>query len=619
MKKRILYILLSLTMSVTMNAQPYIYYSIQLADTTYGQYEKIFRYNLATSTEEDFLPQQNLGLYAWPVWDPSQSYLIINVYNWANTLYDCSDTSDHYELEEFFNKRINALLYSQQRNKLYIFSEDEQLSVFDLSTQETISTSFLPYQTEYNHLAYPRRNSFFSSDLDHIYFYCIDTLTNADQVWTYSLETNEVSEKRDLINFSEHSECDGYNLTFGRNGIGIIEAEPFYNNPTKDFYYNLYDFDSDIIGETIYHNGFSEAYFAGNGEYLIILDTFKDDSLRYYHTGELEIYNPQNAQLLKTITLPSGGRIYTFDYYPNNIYYVIDIEEPTRQIYTLKMDSIFNVLDLTSLNPSSAIVNSPPFTLTVNGHGFDTLSTVYFNEVGKTTTYVSDSVLTAEIDSADISVVGNCPVWVTDHWGTSDTLIFTVIPQLPVLTSISPSLALVYDKAVEFSPLTITLSGNLFTDSSIVYFDNQPYVTTYISDSVVAFQISDESYLINTGNYPIWVSNYGIISETLYLSVVDKLDEALRPIVECVQDNQNGTYTAFFGYDNNYQTAVYIHIGLQNNVYDEVSEFYGGQPVIFLPGRNENVFTKDFNSGGTITWLLNTESVIADEGSILCP
>jgi hypothetical protein len=70
------------------------------------------------------------------------------------------------------------------------------------------------------------------------------------------------------------------------------------------------------------------------------------------------------------------------------------------------MDSILNVLDLTTLDPTSAIVNSPPFTLTVSGLGFDTLSTVYFNDTEKTTTYVSDSLLTAEISTSDISTTG---------------------------------------------------------------------------------------------------------------------------------------------------------------------------------------------------------------------
>ena len=190
---------------------------------------------------------------------------------------------------------------------------------------------------------------------------------------------------------------------------------------------------------------------------------------------------------------------------------------------------------------------------------------------------------------------------------------------IPGLNFISPSLALPYDGGVEFLPLTVTLIGNYFSDSSIVYFDDQPYVANFISDSILTFHITDESYLKNTGDYPVWVSNYEVNSNTLYFSVVDNFPEELTPIVECVQDNQNGTYTAFFGYNNDNETTVFIHIGQQNNVYDDVSEFYGEAPVIFLPGRHENVFTKEFHTGRSINWLLNNESVQANEGSTACP
>lgn len=616
MKKINLFIMLFLCISLISKAQPYIYFSAQLTDMTNSQYEKIYRYNLTTSAVEDFLPQQNIGVFAWPVWDPFQMYLILNVYNSANTLYVCSDTSAHYNLEEFFNKRINSILYSLQRNKLYIFSENEQFSVFDLSSLEVILTLSLPYQTEYNDLAYPRRNTFFSSDLEHIYFYCIDTLTNTDQVWTFSMETNEITEKRDLINFSIHPESDGFNLTFGKNGKGIIESCPFYSNPVKDFYFNLYDFENDIMGEMIYHNGLAEAYFTGEGEYLLIMDTEIDDSLRYYHTGEVEIYNTHNVQLLKTITLPPGGKVYTFDNYPNNIYYVIDIEKPSRQIYALKMDSIFNVLDLTSLVPSSTIVNSSPFTLMVNGHGFDTLSTVYFNDTAKTTTYISDSVLTAEISTSDISTIGNYPVLVMDEWGTSDTLFFTVILQPPVLSSISPVIALrVFSFGTPPSAITATATGEYFTDSSVVYFNGSAKATNYVSETELTFQLSG-SEVSTIGNYPVWISNNEATSDTIYFSVTDTLPQAIVPILECVQDNGDYTFTAFFGYDNSNEEVVYIPIGIKNGFMPGVQD--RGQPKLFLPGNHTNVFNVVFN-GKDLTWTLDRTSVTANKNSTPCP
>jgi hypothetical protein len=600
---------------IEIKAQPYIYYSIQLPDTGYERYSKVVRYNLESNSVEDFLPQQNMGEYVWETWDPSQSYLAINVFNWTHTIYDCSDTSRYFEFEDFFSVAIDEMLYSLQRNKLYIFSDDyEKISVLDLSSGQIISETSITGYPDYNDLMRPRRDCFFSSDNTKIYLISKDSLTHVDQVLTYSLESNLVIGSEDLSEIG-YSGTDGYDLNFGRDGKGIITSYPNYNNPIKDFYYRIFDFDNDSGSPFIYHNGLSEAYFTGDGEILVIMDTEKDDSLRYYHTGEVEIYDTQNAQLLKTLSLPSRGKVYTFDNYPNNIYYAIDIEEPTRQIYTLKMDSIFNVLYLTSINPSSVVVNSPPFTLTVNGHGFDTLSTIYFNESAKTTTYVSDSVLTAEISTSDISTVGDYPVWAIDQWATSDTITFSVIPHPPVLNSISPAILLRNILDVKPSGLTVTATGENFSDSSVVYFNGNAKATTIISDSVLTFPITGTE-MSTLGNYTVWIRAYNTNSDTLNFSVTVNLPQSLTPTLQCVQNNGDHTYTAYLGYNNSNSVSVYISLGSKNNF--SPAPIDRGQPKLFLPGEQADVFSVIFN-GSDLTWTLDQASVTANKNSTPCP
>ena len=620
---------LFLISTVNFKAQPYIYYSVQLPDTGFEHYSKVIRYDLASNSVEDFLPQQNIGEYVWETWDPSQLFLAINVFKWTHTIYNCSDTTNYFELEEFFNVSFDEILYSLQRNKLYLFSNDYAvISVFDVASENFTSELNLGKTAYYNILMKPSRCSFFSSDSSKIYFFNVDT-NDVDQVWTYSLETNQIVNKQNLLELGGHSGSLGYSLVFGRNGKGIIQSYPvFYGNPDQDFYYKLYDFDADTSSSFIYHDGECEAYFSGNGEFILIFETYSDtlnDSLSYYHTGEVEIYNPGNGELVKTLTLPSYGIVYTFDNYPNNIYYAIDIEEPTRQIYTLKMDSIFNVLDLTSLNPVSAIVNSASFTLTVNGHGFDTLSTVYFNETVKTTTYISDSVLTAEIDSSDISVVGSYPVWVKDKWGTSDTLTFTVF-QLPVLTSISPEITIMPEFVAttlyvpEFN-FTLTLTGDFFTDSSIIYFNNEQMETAFIFDTIITCQIT-ESHIsaITTGDYSVWVSNYGFNSDTLLLTSVDNLPESIVPVLNCVQDNGDDNYTAWLGYISDNSTSVHIGYGEKNmfwHCYSLNNFINRGQPNIFLPGEHNFVFAIEFTTASSppcadyYKWILDSGDVNA--------
>ncbi|MFO7526380.1 MAG: hypothetical protein R6W68_13095 [Ignavibacteriaceae bacterium] len=602
---------------IDIKSQPYIYFNTQLQDTTYEQLQKIFRFNIVTNSIEDFLPQQPIGKYAFPVWEPTQTYLNIEVHKWSYFLYNCLDTSINFDLHDLWGLHFDEMLYSPQINKLYIFSDYyAQISEFDILSG-TITSQLKLGKTAYpNLLIYPSHCSFFSSENDRIYIFNVDT-NDVDQVWTYSLESNQIINKQSLLELGGHLGSLGYKLVFGRNGKGIIQSYPaFYGNPDQDFYYKLYDFDADTSSPFIYHDGECEAYFTGNGEFILIFETYSDtlnDSLSYYHTGLVKIYNSGSGELIKTLNMPVGGFVYAFDCYPNNIYYVIDIEEPTRQIYTLKMDSIFNVLNLTSLNPSSAIVNSQPFTLTVYGYGFDTLSTVYFNDTAKTTTFISDSVLTAEILTSDISTIGNYPVWVTDEWSTSDTLIFAITAPPPVLISISPALSI--PAIGRIYPIDISAAGDFFTDSSIVYFNGVAKPTQYISDSVLIFTI--ENYdVVDIGEKPAWVNNYGSNSDTAYFSVVEELPESVLPILECVEYNGAYSYTAYFGYNNNNDAAVYIPVG-GNNMFSPYPNFRG-QPLVFLPGIQTNVFSVEFDGKG-LTWTLIGESVTADYDSTPCP
>jgi hypothetical protein len=47
------------------------------------------------------------------------------------------------------------------------------------------------------------------------------------------------------------------------------------------------------------------------------------------------------------------------------------------------------------------------FTMELTGSGFSSSSVVYFNSNARTTTYVSDSTITAAILATDVTTVGN--------------------------------------------------------------------------------------------------------------------------------------------------------------------------------------------------------------------
>lgn len=187
----------------------------------------------------------------------------------------------------------------------------------------------------------------------------------------------------------------------------------------------------------------------------------------------------------------------------------------------------------------------------------------------------------------------------------------------PLLNSISPSLALPHHPLDHSGTVTGTATGELFTDSSVVYFNEEPKTTSYVSDSVLTFQFSVGDVPSSSGSYPVWVSNYGANSDTLYFTVVDTLPQPIKPILNCVRDNGDKTFTAFFGYDNENNEPVLLPLGIRN-YFQHLLLADQGQPVVFLPGEYSYVFSVDFN-GDDYTWYLNGNSVTANKRSTPCP
>src|SRR4029079_14568299 len=111
---------------------------------------------------------------------------------------------------------------------------------------------------------------------------------------------------------------------------------------------------------------------------------------------------------------------------------------------------------VSSLSPTCATAGGPQFTLTVNGTNFVSGSTVNWNGSPLTTTFVSDTQLTATVPAALIATAGTASITVvTPCGGTSNAQTFT-IGATPVITS---RLTACGTKAVAFS-YTITATNN---------------------------------------------------------------------------------------------------------------------------------------------------------------
>ena len=76
----------------------------------------------------------------------------------------------------------------------------------------------------------------------------------------------------------------------------------------------------------------------------------------------------------------------------------------------------------------------------------------------------------------------------------------------------------------------------------------------------------------------------------------------LNPVTECVSDNGDGTFTAYFGYQSTYATAVNQAVGGKNKI--SPGNANRGQPAVFQPGRQQRVFSVVFD-GNALVWTLS--------------
>jgi len=95
----------------------------------------------------------------------------------------------------------------------------------------------------------------------------------------------------------------------------------------------------------------------------------------------------------------------------------------------------------------------------------------------------------------------------------------------------------------------------------------------------------------------------------------------LIPLLECVDDNGDGTFTAHFGYLNQGSTTIHLPVGPKNMFVPGQLDF--GQPTDFLPGEHLNVFSVVFNATDEIKWMLKADGdkrhqVVASATSDAC-
>ena len=158
-----------------------------------------------------------------------------------------------------------------------------------------------------------------------------------------------------------------------------------------------------------------------------------------------------------------------------------------RQENDLTVGGFNPVPTTTSIVPDHKTAGDPGFTLAVNGTNFVAGSKVHWNGAERTTTYVSDTQITAAIPAGDITTDGTASVTVMNPGNLeSNEQTFTIgtVP-VPTTTSLSPD-----HKTAGDAQFTLTVNGTNFVAGSRVRWNGVDRTTSYVSDAQLTATIT---------------------------------------------------------------------------------------------------------------------------------
>jgi uncharacterized protein (TIGR03437 family) len=141
---------------------------------------------------------------------------------------------------------------------------------------------------------------------------------------------------------------------------------------------------------------------------------------------------------------------------------------------------------ISSFSPSSVTAGGAAFTLTVNGIGFLSGTTVLWNGATLATTFVNPTQLTVAIPAALISSPTVVIIQVTNPGGEPHGgWPFTVGGPFPAITLLSP-----YWMAAGAPAFTLTVNGSGFFPGSTVQWNGSPLATTYAGPAQLTAQVT---------------------------------------------------------------------------------------------------------------------------------
>jgi len=160
---------------------------------------------------------------------------------------------------------------------------------------------------------------------------------------------------------------------------------------------------------------------------------------------------------------------------------------------------------ITTVSPTSALLGSNGFTLTVTGTNFLPTAVVQWNAQNRATTFVSPTALTAQILASDLTTDGLKGVQVINvlpSTGTSGNRpLFTVYDPTPTISGLSPG-----SVTAGASGILLNVLGTNFVSGATVRWNGTALTTTFLNSTNLAAFVSP-NFLATGGTESVTVNN----------------------------------------------------------------------------------------------------------------
>lgn len=325
-------------MQASINAQPYHYLSnSELIDSTSAYVSDIYRINMNNPTDIEYIITGLDGI-VYPKVDENENWIAIEE-NEKLTIISINNLN-HKNIIANNSGNINKFSYARAVNKLIAVYDNNSPDLFNMVLVDPITltiTDTIPYDLRWE--CWTDDDIILSKSGEIMYMMKTDTVLRKGYIGSYSFSSKQIIAEK-YIDEIASSGADEFLFNFRRNGLSVIES--LFLSPIPKSYFRIYHLDKDSLSIPIIRDDsqtWADGYVANDGKYLLLLATLlSPDSLDLKPTGKIDIYDMTNGELKKTIQLPPDGEIICFENYPNDVWYVKNIEQPKREIYKISFD-----------------------------------------------------------------------------------------------------------------------------------------------------------------------------------------------------------------------------------------------------------------------------------------